>query len=92
MQKIQDCDTKIEDCNAEVQVLEKEKATITSRLEREDPIPMLKATKKLYRGTKIMGTAASLILQDEMGASKYMEIDTGNPDNPKQITHQTLNL
>lgn len=92
MQKIQDCDTKIEDGNAQVQALEKEKTTITSRLEREDPIPMLKATKKLYRGTKIMGTAASLILQDEMGASKYMEIDTGNPDNPKQITHQTITL
>ncbi|MBU4129326.1 MAG: hypothetical protein KKF12_00745, partial [Proteobacteria bacterium] len=64
----------------------------TRRLEKEDAIPMLKVNKKLYRGTKIMGTMASTILQNDVGMSKFMEIDSQNPDSPKQITHQTLNL
>ena len=92
MNKIQDCDTKIEALNQEIADLQKEKEGATKRLEREDPIPILKVNKKLYRGTKIMGTMASTILGDDIGMSKFMEIDSQNPDTPKQITHQTLNL
>jgi hypothetical protein len=92
MNEIQACDTKIEALNQEIADLQKEKEGATKRLEREDAIPMLKVNKKLFRGTKIMGTMASTILGDDIGMSKFMEIDSQNPDNPKQITHQTLNL
>ena len=92
MQKINACDEKIKEGNDRIKAIEKEKATIVTRLEREDPIPLLTVNKRVYRGTKIMGTAASLILQNEMGATKFMEIDTGNSEAPKQITHQTINL
>ncbi|MBU3953340.1 MAG: FapA family protein, partial [Proteobacteria bacterium] len=92
MQKIQDCDTKIEELNTQISSLQKERDGATRRLEKEDAIPMLKVNKKLYRGTKIMGTMASTILQNDVGMSKFMEIDSQNPDSPKQITHQTLNL
>jgi len=92
MNKVQDCDTKIEALNQEIADLQKEKEGATKRLEREDAIPMLKVNKRLFRGTKIMGTMASTILGDDIGMSKFMEIDSQNPDNPKQITHQTLNL
>lgn len=90
MQKINEWDTIIEDANYRIEDLEKEKQKSTKQLEKEDPIPMLKVNKKLFRGTKIMGTMASLILQSDIGMSKFMEIDSDNPDNPKQIVHQTL--
>jgi uncharacterized protein (DUF342 family)/ActR/RegA family two-component response regulator len=92
MNKIQGCDATIEELNRKTFDLNKEKEGATKRLEREDAIPILKVNKKLFRGTKIMGTMASTLLKDEVGMSKFMEIDSQNPDNPKQITHQTLNL
>jgi len=90
--EILNCDNKISDLNTKISDLQKEKEGATKRLEKEDPIPILKVNKKLFRGTKIMGTMASTILQDDVGMSKFMEIDSQNPDDPKQITHQTLNL
>lgn len=90
MQKINDCDTTIDDLNSRISDLEKEKTSSTKHLEREESIPMLKVNKKLFRGTKIMGTMSSLILQNDIGMSKFMEIDSGNPDSPKQLVHQTL--
>lgn len=92
LNKIQSCDAKIEELSQKIFDVKKEKEGATKRLEREEAIPILKVNKKLYRGTKIMGTMASTILKDEVGMSKFMEIDSQNPDNPKQITHQTLNL
>ncbi|MCP3943994.1 MAG: DUF342 domain-containing protein [Desulfobacteraceae bacterium] len=92
MNEIQDCDTKIDQFNTQIEDLKKEKERATNRLEKEEPIPIIVVNKKLFRGTKIMGTMASTILQDEIGMSKFMEIDSQNPDNPKQITHQTINL
>ena len=92
LNKIQSCDANIEEINQKISDVKKEKEGATKRLEREEAIPILKVNKRLYRGTKIMGTMASTILKDEVNMSKFMEIDSQNPDNPKQITHQTLNL
>ena len=61
-------------------------------LTKIDPIPVLKVNKKLYSGTKITGTKASMLIKNDLGMSKFEEIDSDNPDNPKQITHQNLNL
>lgn len=33
-----------------------------------------------------------MILKQDFGASRFTEIDTGDPANPKQLVHQTLNI
>ncbi|NOX33693.1 MAG: DUF342 domain-containing protein [Deltaproteobacteria bacterium] len=91
-QKSNECEKKIEDLNQEIMSINKEKDKIISTLEKEDPVPELKVNKKLYTGTRITGTMASMILKQDLGASKFSEIDSENPDNPKQLIHQTLNL
>ncbi|MDM8537920.1 hypothetical protein QUF70_14280, partial [Desulfobacterales bacterium HSG17] len=91
-QKSTECENKIGELNKEIKSIESEKNKLISRFEKEDPIPELKATKKLYTGTRITGTQASMIVKDDLGASKFTEIDSDNPDNPKQLVHQTLNL
>ena len=92
MQVIQACEEKIEAGNSRIREIEKEKEVIVTRIEREDPIAMLTVKKRIYRGSKVMGTQAAMILKDEMGASKFMEIDSGNADTPKQITVQPITL
>ena len=91
-QKSTECENKIGELNKEIKSINSEKDKLISRFEKEDPIPELKATKKLYTGTRIVGTQASMIVKDDLGASKFTEIDSDNPDNPKQLVHQTLNL
>ncbi len=92
LQKSTECEEKIGKLNEEIKSIDTEKKKLISRFEKEDPIPELKATKKIYTGTRIVGTQASTIVKDDLGASKYTEIDSDNPDNPKQLVHQTLNL
>ncbi|MBU2631584.1 MAG: FapA family protein, partial [Proteobacteria bacterium] len=91
-QNATDCEKKIEALNEEIKKIKKEKEKLVSRLEKENPIPELKVNKKLYTGTRITGTQASMILKQDFNASKFTEIDSENPDSPKQIIHQTLNL
>ncbi|MCD4674777.1 MAG: FapA family protein, partial [Desulfobacula sp.] len=91
-QQSYECEKKIEELNQEIKNINKEKEKLTSRLEKEDPIPELKVNKKLYTGTRITGTQASMILKQDLGASKFTEIDSENPDNPKQLIHQTITL
>jgi len=92
LQKSTECEEKIGKLNEEIKSIDTEKKKLISRFEKEDPIPELKVTKKIYTGTRIVGTQASTIVKDDLGASKYTEIDSDNPDNPKQLVHQTLNL
>jgi uncharacterized protein (DUF342 family)/response regulator RpfG family c-di-GMP phosphodiesterase len=91
-QKSQEYKNRIEALNEEIQNIKKEKEKLINRLEKEDPVPELKVNKKLYTGTRITGTQASMIIKQDLGASKFIEIDSENPDNPKQLIHQTLNL
>ena len=91
-QQANECEAKIGGLTEEIKVIEQEKNKIISRLEREDPIPELKATKKVYTGTRITGTQASMILKQDMGAYKFNEIDSQSGDNEKQLIHQTINL
>ncbi|MCK5162109.1 MAG: DUF342 domain-containing protein [Desulfobacula sp.] len=91
-QKSNENEKKIEELNEKIQSIQKEKDKLISRLEKEDPIPELKVNKKLYTGTRITGTQASMILKQDLGASKFTEIDSQNPDSPKQLIHQTINL
>ncbi|MCG8615567.1 MAG: FapA family protein [Desulfobacterales bacterium] len=92
MQEINACEQEIQGYNQKIDALEKERDTILTRLTREDATPLLKINKKAFRGTKIMGTEASYILSTEVGAGKFTEVDTGNPEAPKQITHQPINI
>lgn len=87
-----DCEKKIETLNEDIKVINNEKDSLISRFEREDAIPELKVNKRVYTGTRITGTQASMIIKQDLGASKFTEIDSDNPDNPKQLVHQTLNL
>jgi len=91
-QKSNDCENKIEGLNVDIKNIVKEKDKLMGKLEQEDPVPELKATKKLYSGTRITGTQASMIIKQDLGASKFTEIDSDDKDNPKQLVHQTINL
>jgi len=91
-QKIEACDSHIKSANIEIEALEKEKTAVLDGLSKSAPVPVLSINKKAFRGTRIMGTQASLVLQKEMGASKFTEMDTDNPDAPKQLTHQVINV
>jgi hypothetical protein len=91
-QKSGDCEKRILGLNDEIKAIHTEKDKVISRLGKEDPVPELKVTKKLYTGTRITGTMASMILKKDMGASKFTEIDSENPDTPKLLIHQTINL
>ncbi|MBU2431055.1 MAG: DUF342 domain-containing protein, partial [Proteobacteria bacterium] len=83
------CEQKIEMLNDEIKEIRKEKDKIINRLEKDDPVPEVKITKKAYTGTRITGTTATMILKQDLGASKFTEIDSDNPDSPKQLIHQT---
>lgn len=87
-----ECEKKIEEITMDIKVIEDEKNKVVGRLEREDPNPELKVNKRAYTGTRITGTQASMILKQDMGASKFNEIDSESPDSPKQLIHQTINL
>jgi len=86
------CDKRIVQFNEEIKTIQIEKDKLIQRLEKDDPVPELKVNKKLFTGTRITGTLASLILKQDLGASKFTEIDSENPDSPKQILHQTMKL
>jgi hypothetical protein len=91
-QQSSECEQKIADITTEIKTIEDEKQKIVGRLEREEAVAELKVTKKLYTGTRVTGSQASMILKQDMGASKFNEIDSENPDNPKQLIHQTINV
>lgn len=91
-QKANECEKKIEDITLAIKVIEDEKNKVVSRLEREIPLPELKVNKRLYTGTRITGTEASMILKQDMGPSKFNEIDSESPDSPKQLVHQVINI
>ena len=86
------CEQKIDALDQDIKAVQKERDKIISRLEADPPIPELKALKKIYTGTRITGTTASMILKQDFGASKFTEIDSDNMDTPKQLIHQTLNI
>ncbi len=86
------CEKKVEELTQEIKGINNERDKIVNRLASEDPIPELKANKRLYTGTRITGTQAIMILKQDFGASKFTEMDSDNPDNPKQLVHQTINL
>lgn len=92
MQQVGACDREIGSCNDRILAAEQEKKALIDRLEKTAPVPELKVNKRIYRGTRITGPTATLVLTREMGASKFTETDTGEPDAPKQITCQVLNL
>ncbi|MCK5100958.1 MAG: DUF342 domain-containing protein [Desulfobacteraceae bacterium] len=91
LSKIEERDTKIAELNVELSGLQKEKKASTEALTKTEPTPIIKVNKKIYTGTRIAGTEASMIIKNDLGMSKFEEIDTGDPENPKQITHQTMN-
>lgn len=91
-QQANECEEKIKELTQEINIINQEKDRIVGRLERENPFPELKATKRIYTGTRITGTESSMIVKQDMGASKFTEIDSQSPDSPKKLVHQTLNI
>jgi uncharacterized protein (DUF342 family)/ActR/RegA family two-component response regulator len=90
LRQIEENENQIAKLNVEFAGLQKEKELSTEALTRTAPDPTIKVNKKIYSGTRITGTQATMIIKDDLGMSKFVEIDSDNPDNPKLITHQTL--
>lgn len=90
-QKSNECEKTIGQLNEEIKTIQTEKDKLIRRLEKDDPVPELKVNKKVFTGTRITGTLASMILKQDLGASKFTEIDSENPDT-KQIMHQIIKL
>lgn len=90
LQKIENCDAIIKESNERLTELKNEKEASVAGIKEEDPVPMLKISKKIFSGTRIEGTEATMIVENDLGMSRFMEIETNDPENPKQITQQTL--
>ncbi|MCK5541181.1 MAG: DUF342 domain-containing protein [Desulfobacterales bacterium] len=90
LNKIEEHEIQIAKLNVEFSGLKKEKEMSIEALSETEPNPTLKVNKKIYSGTRITGTQATMMIQNDLGMSKFVEIDSDNPDNPKLITHQTL--
>ncbi len=90
--KSKECEKQIEKLNGEIKAINDEKDKIIQALEKEEAVPELKVTKRVYTGTKIMGTGSSMILRQDYGASKFTEIDSQDSESPRQMSHQTMKL
>ena len=88
--KIDALDGKIEQINLELSGVQKEKEASVKKLERQDAVPLLKISKKVFSGTRIIGTQASTSVKHDSGMCKFMEIDSDNTDTPKLIVQQNL--
>lgn len=91
-QQAADCERRIEEISGRIKAVEDEKQTIIGRLEKDGAVAELKINKRIYTGTRIMGAEASMILKQDMGPSKFTEIDSENPDSPKQLIHQPIQI
>ena len=91
-QQAAECERLIEEISCRIKAVEDEKQTIIGRLEKEDAFAEFKISKRIYTGTRIMGTETSMILKQDMGPSKFTEIDSENPDSPKQLVHQPIQI
>lgn len=91
MQNSAEYEKKIQGIEEEIKMIAKEKDTIIRRLESEPPICELKAVKT-YTGTRITGSKASMILKQDFGPTRFTEIDSQNPDSPRQLIHQPMNI
>ena len=83
-QQSSECETAITDLTHQIKAIEKEKTSVISRIEKDPAIPELKISKKVYTGTRIAGTEATLILKQDMGASKFTETGDQSTENPKK--------
>ncbi|MFO7749071.1 MAG: flagellar assembly protein A [Desulfobacteraceae bacterium] len=90
--KIQACDEKAGHFSRQLEGLKKEKEAFLEFLLLDDPVAVLTVNKKIVAGTKIVGTASTLIVKRDTKMSKFMEIDAADSDSreTKQIVHQTL--
>jgi len=91
LRKIEEIDLKIAEMNVELSGLKKEKESSTESIKKNEPIPLIKVSQKIYTGNRVTGTQANMIIKNDLGMSKFEEIDTGDPDNPKQLVHTTMN-
>ncbi len=91
LSKIEEHEAEIAQFNVDLVDIQKEKEMSTKSILETQPIPLLKVNKKIYAGTRIMGTQASMVIKNDLGMSKFEEIDSDDPDTPKLITHQSLN-
>ncbi|MCG8639653.1 MAG: FapA family protein [Desulfobacterales bacterium] len=91
-QQAAECERQIEEISSRIKAVEDEKLTIIGRLEKDEAVAEFKINKRIYTGTRIMGAEASMILKQDMGPSKFTEIDSENPDSPKQLIHQPIQI
>ena len=90
LKNIEECDSRIEKYNAEIAGLEKEKQASIKVVERDQPVPMLRISKRIYAGNRIAGTQAHMMIKDDVGNCKFVEIDSGDANNPKVIQQQNM--
>lgn len=90
LKSIEECERQIEKFNAELEGLEKEKRASIKVVERDQPVPIIKVSKRIYAGNRITGTQASTIIKNDVGMCKFVEIDSGDANNPKVLDQQNL--
>ncbi len=90
LSKIEEHGIEIAKLNVELSNLRKVKEMSLKELTESEPDPVLIVNKKICSGTKIVGTQASMVIKNDLGMSKFMEIDSDGTDNSKLITHQNL--
>ncbi|MFO7884241.1 MAG: flagellar assembly protein A [Desulfobacteraceae bacterium] len=69
-----------------------EKEASMEFLQFDDPVAVLKVNYKIHAGTKISGTAASMVMKQDTGRSKFMETDVPSQGDraEKEIVLQSL--
>nr|WP_320017430.1 flagellar assembly protein A [uncultured Desulfobacter sp.] len=90
LKKIEACDHRIEKENAELAEIKKEKEASIERIQKEPAKALLKINKKVFAGTRIMGTLATSIVKNDTGMCKFMEIDSQYPGIPKILVKKNL--
>ena len=88
LKKIDACDAIIQELNTQMAGLKTEKAAIVDCLTKDEPIPVLKIGKRVYSGTRVSGTQSSMVLDKDLGAGRFIEVNTSDPETPRQMIFQ----
>ncbi len=63
----------------ELEIIMLEKKAMEEISEFEEPVPIVKINRKVLAGTKIIGPRSSMIIRNDLGPCKIMEIDSNDP-------------
>ncbi len=63
----------------ELEIIMLEKKAMEEIAEFEEPVPIVRINRKVLAGTKIIGPGSSMIIRNDLGPCKIMEIDSNDP-------------